>query len=59
MIVSREKYENLSNLADAQRELINALNKKIDALEKYNQAIKEQNQMLKDALFGKKRVDDE
>ena len=59
MIVSREKYENLSNLADAQRELINALNKKIDTLEKYNQSIKEQNQVLKDALFGKKGVNSE
>lgn len=59
MSVSREKYEKLSNLVDAQRELINALNKKIEALEKYNQAIKEQNQVLKDALFGKKRVGDE
>lgn len=59
MIVSREKYENLSNLVDAQRELINALNKKIDALEKYNQAIKEQNQVLKDALFRKEEEDDE
>lgn len=59
MIVSREKYENLSNLVDAQRELINALNKKIDALEKYNQAIKEQNQVLKDALFRKGEEDDE
>ena len=52
MIINREKYNNLSNLVDAQRDLINALNKKIDALE-------EQNQLLKDALFGKKGADDE
>lgn len=52
MIVSREKYENLNNLINAQRELIDALSKKIDALEEYNQA-------LKDALFGKKEADDE
>ena len=52
MIVSREKYNNLSDLVDAQRDLINALNKKIDALE-------EQNQVLKEALFGAKGADDD
>ena len=59
MIVSREEYENLGNLVDAQRELINALKRQITALEKCNQVIKEQNQVLKDMLFGKKREGDE
>ena len=59
MIISREKYENLSNLVDAQRELIDALKRQVTVLEKYNQAIKEQNQVLKDALLGKKEIDDE
>ena len=59
MIISREEYENLSNLVDAQRELINALKRQITALEKCNQVIKEQNQVLKDMLFGKKREGDE
>ena len=52
MSVSQKKYNALSNLVDAQRDLINALNKKIDALE-------EQNQVLKEMLFGKKGADDE
>lgn len=52
MIISREKYENLSNLVDAQRKLINALEKQITVLE-------EQNQVLKEMLFGKKGADDE
>ena len=52
MRVSREKYENLSNLVDAQRELINALKMQITFLEK-------QNQVLKDMQFDKKEADDE
>lgn len=59
MIISREKYENLSNLVDAQRKLIDALKRQVTALEKCNQAIEEQNQVLKDALFRKKEIDDE
>ncbi len=59
MIISREEYENLSNLVDAQRALINALKKQMALLEKQNQIINEQNQILKDALFGKKEVSDE
>jgi len=43
---------NLSNLVDAQRILINALNEKIDALE-------EQNQVLKEVLLGKEGADDD
>ena len=39
-------------LVDAQRYLIDALNKKINALE-------EQNQVLKEVLFGKKGENDE
>lgn len=52
MVISREKYENLNKLVDAQRELIDALNKKIDALEEYNKALKE-------VVFCKKGACDE
>ena len=66
MRVSREEYENLSNLVDAQRELINALKMQITFLEKQNQVLedvnkllKKQIQTLKDMQFDKKGVDDE
>lgn len=61
MIISREEYEKLNSLVDAQRELINALKKQITFLEAQiqllndlNQLIKKQNQILKDTQFGEK-----
>lgn len=66
MIINREKYEKLSNLVDAQRELINALKMQITFLEKQNQVLEDLNQLLKkqiqtlkDMQFDKKGADNE
>lgn len=65
MIISREEYETLNNLVDAQRELINALKTQITFLEKQNQVLedlnqllKKQNKTLKNTQFGEKEANE-